>query len=255
MKLIQVNAWLGRLNAPLARFIRAQQPDIVCMQETFAPNPEVIKAFANQYNFVNEIVEAGHFSHKFFTPAWGFTMGGTVINVGNLILSKYPLDNRRSFHTYNHYYVRRQSSDALPNTRVWHACTVQLPKDKTLSIANYQGYLAGANAKGDNTTVQTMQKVRGVLASLARPLIFSGDLNVSTDSPALDTLSDLGLKNLTLAYKVTTTLSSAHRAPDKDRSSVACDYIFVSNEVRVLDFRVSDELVSDHKALILEFDI
>jgi endonuclease/exonuclease/phosphatase family metal-dependent hydrolase len=48
-------------------------------------------------------------------------------------------------------------------------------------------------------------------------------------------------------------LSSVHRADI--RNKVACDYVFTSTDIKIINFGVSDTLVSDHKALILEFEI
>ncbi len=87
------------------------------------------------------------------------------------------------------------------------------------------------------------------------PLIFCGDLNVKPSSPSLKPLNSLGLRNLTTEHHVSTTLSAVHRAPEADRLSVAVDYIFVSPEIKVQNFQVSEELLSDHKALILEFEV
>ncbi len=132
--------------------------------------PQVL--FQDQYGFVDEVVQAGEFSHSLFVPAWGFKMDNSTIDAGNLILSKYSLSDLKSFHTHNHYHVKEQSNRSLSNTRVWQACTVKLPGGKTLSVANYQGYVTGTDPNGDDVTTETMEKVRGGLASLSRAADF-----------------------------------------------------------------------------------
>ncbi len=256
VKLIQVNGWCGRLNGPLSRFIHHQEPDIICIQEAFAPNTTaLVGAFSDQYGYIDEIINVGEFPYNFFAPAWGFEMVGKTIEFGNVILSKFPISDQQSFHTFNRYHVRGKLEDVLKNARIWQACTITLPNSKKLSVANHQAYLSGANPLGDNVSVKAMKKVRDGLAALPHPLIFCGDLNVSPKSPALQVLNELGLKNLTVEHGVQTTLSSAHRASQQDRESVICDYIFVSEDVQVQHFTVSDDAVSDHKALVLEFDM
>lgn len=254
MKIIQINGWLGRLNAPLARFISEQQADFVCLQEVFAPKTSGMEVFIDQYTFTDELIQQGNFTHNFFVSAWGFEMGGETIDVGNIILSKYPLSQQISFHTHGKYHIK-STTHAIRNTRVWQTCQAALPNGKTLTVSNYQGYLTGASPLGDEVTIQTLEKVREALARLPQPLIFCGDLNITPQSKPIRVLDQLGLTNLTKDYKVQTTLSAAHRAPENDRNSVPCDYIFVSKDVQVNDFRVSEELISDHKALILEFNI
>jgi exonuclease III len=41
MKLVQVNVWMGRLTPTLIKFIKDEQPDIICMQEVFVSPVEV----------------------------------------------------------------------------------------------------------------------------------------------------------------------------------------------------------------------
>lgn len=257
MKLIQINGWLGRLNGPLARFIEEESPDIVCLQETFAPGTKVLPSFKDQYGYIDELIEFGGFKDLFFAPSWAFELGGETIETGLTILSKYKLSDKKHFHTSGEYAVRTLANypaEGAMNARVFQSCTAKLP-NAGLYVANHQGYLAGTHARGNETSAEMMKKVRDALAGLPHPLIFCGDLNVGPNTPTLDVLNDLNLRNLTLESGVKTTLSSAHRAPTQDRSSVICDYIFVSKDIKVSKFSVSEEIVSDHKALILEFEI
>jgi endonuclease/exonuclease/phosphatase (EEP) superfamily protein YafD len=94
-----------------------------------------------------------------------------------------------------------------------------------------------------------MQLVKSKLEKLPQPLIFAGDLNVRTESPAMREWDGF-LDDLTAQYSVTTTLSVLGKVTD-----VPCDHILVSEGVKVSSFHVADDLVSDHNALILEFDI
>lgn len=256
MKIIQINAWCGKLNAPLRDLIAKESADIVCMQEAFAPDTKSWSVFKDQYGFVNEVLEAGGFNHTFFAPAWGFTMIGSVIDLGNIILSKFPLLAQESFHTNDHYRIAKHYKDlSMGNIRVWQACTVNLPTGKTLSVANYQGYWTGLNPLGDETTIETMKKVRDAVAQLPKPLIFCGDFNITPNSPGMRLLEDLGLTSLTEKYGVKTTLSPVHRAPKNAIESVACDYILASDDISIKSFEVSEQVVSDHKALVMEFEV
>lgn len=253
MRILQVNGWLGRLNTPLGELIAQESADIVCLQEAFAPNSKPLNNFIDQYTYVDELIEMGKFAHSFFSPAWGFEMAGEIIQEGNIILSKYPLSDTQSFHTYDSYYIKTPADSRRINARVWQSCTVQTPGNKKLTVANYQGYLPASDPIGDETTIMTMKKVAAALVKLPKPLIFCTDLNISIKSPAYKAIGGAGLRNLTAENNVRTTLSEVHRAPN--RNSVVCDYIFCSDEVQVKNFRLSDKIVSDHKALILDFDI
>jgi endonuclease/exonuclease/phosphatase (EEP) superfamily protein YafD len=94
-----------------------------------------------------------------------------------------------------------------------------------------------------------MQSVKTMLQKLPTPLIFAGDLNVKSESPVMRVFDDF-LEDLTATHNVGTTLSVLGKVTD-----VACDHILISDDVLVTDFRVADDLISDHKALVMEFEI
>ena len=71
-------------------------------------------------------------------------------------------------------------------------------------------------------------------------------LLVILSNPSNDKTS---LINHTRENQIKTTLSQLSRVP----VDVACDYIFTSRDINIKKFSVSDVLVSDHKALILDF--
>jgi endonuclease/exonuclease/phosphatase family metal-dependent hydrolase len=254
MKIIQINGWLGRLNGPLARFIAKESPDIICLQEALRPNGNDLPPLSDQYRYVDEIQATAKMTELFFTPAWGFKMAGITIDVGLAILSKFNLSDKQQFHVSNSYFVAEITQDYQRNTRVFQSASVQCG-DRKISVANHQGYLAGEHASGDEVSAKLMEKVNRALSSLPHPLIFCGDLNVGPDTPTMAVLNSLGLRNLVAETETKTTLSSMHRAPEPDRLSVVCDYILISPDVKAKNFVVSEEIVSDHKALILEFDI
>jgi endonuclease/exonuclease/phosphatase family metal-dependent hydrolase len=79
------------------------------------------------------------------------------------------------------------------------------------------------------------------------PLVLCGDLNITTESPALRVF-DGWLDDLIRAQpNITTTLTRVN--VDRD---VVCDHVLVSDDVIVDDFKVSNALISDHYPLILQ---
>lgn len=255
MRVICVNGWLGRLNSPLANFVKQEKPDIVCLQEAFAPKTKSPYNFHDQYAYIDELIKVGSFKYWLFSPSWAFEMGGAIIQVGNIILSKHPLLHSTELHAYGKYSIKDSDDNQRTNIRVLQTCRVELPGDKKLSLANYQGYLPGADPIGNEISVSTIQKVAGSVRQLLTPLIFCADLNITKESPAFGPIKQLNLRNLIDENNIKTTLSPVHRAPKKDRDSVACDFIFISADVKVNNFQVPETIVSDHKPMILDFDI
>lgn len=135
---------------------------------------------------------------------------------------------------------------------------VQLGREiKKVIIANHHAYIHVGDPLtshlGSSESLNLLQKVADNLRPFTESLIFCGDLNISKESPNLKPIAELGLRNLTIENNVPTTLSKVHHADVRD--TVACDYILCSQNIEVKNFSVSDKIVSDHRALILEFEI
>ena len=61
------------------------------------------------------------------------------------------------------------------------------------------------------------------------------------------------MSNLIDEYNIKTTRPTFNDGLDK--GDLVCDYIFVNNKIKVNDFKVLDNNVSDHLPLLLDFDI
>jgi len=100
------------------------------------------------------------------------------------------------------------------------------------------------NQFGDEESVEAFRNVAKVVQKYNHdPLVMCGDLNVVHQAPAMRELDFL--RDLTNEYGVANTLSGI-----KYDGLVACDHILVNDLVKVENFAVRDELVSDHKALV-----
>lgn len=96
-----------------------------------------------------------------------------------------------------------------------------------------------------------MHKTKLSLEKVTGPLILCGDLNVNPTSATLRDLDSLNLKNLTVDFGLTTTLSSAHRL----NRDLVSDYILVSPTLAVASFYMPEMMVSDHNALVVMIDV
>lgn len=82
------------------------------------------------------------------------------------------------------------------------------------------------------------------------PKILSGDFNLLPDTESIKIIENSGMRNLVKEYSVTSTRTPVYTKPLK-----FADYIFVSPEIKVNDFRVLPDVVSDHSPLLLDFDL
>lgn len=249
MKLIQLNIWQGRLLGQALKFLEREQPDFVCLQEVYsAPSrPDLFDVFRH-FGTLEAIKAALPNYDCYFSPTYDVRVLGETVRYGNAILSKFPLRDQETFFISGEHKTIETFQQI--NVRNLQRVRVEFDENRSFSLINHQGFW-DANPLGNEQSVEKMRHVAGIVGETERPIIFCGDLNISPASPALRVFDKLKLRNLTVERGVTTTLSSVHRAG----VGVVCDYIFSSPEIAVRDFGVSEELISDHKAMGIEFDV
>jgi endonuclease/exonuclease/phosphatase family metal-dependent hydrolase len=246
VKIIQANAWMGNLMSSLLTFLKQEQPDIICCQEIFS-TPQSLLFFANHqiHGRLSEL-----FAYQFFAPSLSFDVAGSEVQLGNAVYSRWPLENQRTYFTAGAYAPGQTASNLNVNIRNIQLCTIKLPGKQPLTVANHHGYW-DPDPDGNEHTLASMKQAADQLASAEKPLIVCGDFNVHPGAAAMHEFDRLKLHNLTVEYGLDTTLSSASRVT----RPVACDYILASDEVHVSSFKAASELVSDHKALVMEFEL
>lgn len=247
MKIIQLNIWQGKIGRPIADFLKAQTPDIVCMQEV---NDLKGGEAGGPFATLDEIKEWAGFTHVVMAPTYGYRYMRRTSNMGNAILSRSPAADHEVVFINDAYHDDFDFAEDDYNIRNMQICRFDLDEGKHLTVVNHHSFHI-IDPKGNQQSVKAMQKVVDQLSRLDGPLLLCGDFNVNPESAALQVLSQTRLRNLTLEYDVDSTLSRLHKV----NHPVVCDYIFASPEIKVKKFEAVDPLISDHKALILEFEV
>jgi endonuclease/exonuclease/phosphatase family metal-dependent hydrolase len=249
MKIIQLNCWGGHLLNPILKFIEDEKPDIFCCQEVFRTSGE-LNPFFGFFQSFDKIKAAGEFTDSLYSPTWGGQAFGVHVDFGNAIFSKFQLSKPETIYIDSQYEAQQQALKFKSNIRNLQLCRVDSLNG--LVVANHHGFY-NQNPLGTEESLRSSQRLAARLAKVKGPLIFCGDLNLSPDSPALEPIDKLGLKNWTRDSHLSSTLSQVHDVSHK--VEVACDYILSSQDIKVDSFKISDHLVSDHRALILEFSL
>jgi endonuclease/exonuclease/phosphatase (EEP) superfamily protein YafD len=126
---------------------------------------------------------------------------------------------------------------------------VQVETRSNFHLINHHGYHVEGSKEGNAETLKQMQAIKKYISGLKGPVIMSGDFNLSPNSESIKVFDDV-LVNLSREQSIVTTRNELSSRPVE-----VCDYIFVSTDVKVTSFSVSESIVSDHRALILEFEI
>jgi endonuclease/exonuclease/phosphatase family metal-dependent hydrolase len=248
MKLITLNTWQGRISRNFGPFFKAQQADIICLQELHSSN-QPITNWLDTFKILETINQASALDNQYYSPTFSYSVMGVEVQFGNGILSRYSLNNKRTAFTHSQYTKLAQASDDVHNTRNAQIVTVHSPSGD-LTIVNTHAHWE-TNPMGSDLSGRRLAKLSKALEEVQGPMIVAGDFNLKSETAAIqDFQKGLNLKNLTEEYGITNTLNNLV-TPHK----VACDYIFINDSIDVTDFRLNETLLSDHKALILDFDI
>lgn len=84
--------------------------------------------------------------------------------------------------------------------------------------------------------------------------VLCGDFNLLPQTKSIAMLEGR-MRNLIKEYNIKTTRSKLNPYHGTPTEQHFADYVFVSEDIKVLDFKVPEAEVSDHLPMILEFEI
>lgn len=169
------------------------------------------------------------------------------MDYGNAILGMMPFTSNKTVFTRGEYMRNFDIDKNDGNVRNLQVATVDV-KGKPLYILNHHGYWLLRNKAGDEETLRATRIIAKTIQQLSGPIILCGDFNLAPTSESIGIINDL-LSNLSVVNKLSRTYTQLSPVNE------VCDYIFVNGEIKVKSFKMSDELVSDHKALVMEFSL
>jgi endonuclease/exonuclease/phosphatase family metal-dependent hydrolase len=244
LRIIQANIWQGKLGLQIIDFLKEQQPDFVCMQEVNdLPGRAGYKFFAT----LEELQQADGFGHSFLSATYNSRYMERKLRYGNAILSRLPLTATETIFTHGEFIENFDITKDDGNIRNVQHVSVEVD-DKTLHILNHHGFRIPETKAGNEDTMRSMRIIADIVAKLDGPVILCGDFNLAPDSKSIGIIN-AKLRNLSIENGLTRTYT------DLSIVDAVCDYIFVNDQVKVQRFEMSEALISDHKALILDFEI
>lgn len=84
------------------------------------------------------------------------------------------------------------------------------------------------------------------------PKILVGDFNLLPNTESIRAIESAGMRNLVKEYSITSTRTDLY--DEKSKWSFS-DYIFVSQEIKITEFKVLPDVISDHSPLYLDFEL
>ena len=269
MRLISINAWAGNLSEALTDYVRDTHPDILLLQEvTWAVDPPPDQVFFRDHGFdlrqQTDLFAAlcrllpDH--QGYFCPS---SQGDVIDDDDRAYRSRFGI---ASF-VHRDLAVIGQVQDFVHGAYIGSGWGTP-PVPRSMHVLRLAGAKGGRpflvahthglrDPSGKHDTPERMAQAERILALIARlreaddPVVFGGDLNLLPDSRTFDMLAEVGLTDLVTTRGFTDTRTRLYEKPQR-----YADYLLVTPEVTVTDFDVPAEpLVSDHRPLVLDFEV
>lgn len=241
MKLITLNIWGGYIKKPLIEFFKTySQVDIFCLQEVYH---EALKAISTDsrevcLNIFSEIKQVLPEHNAFFSP-----IVNNVFGLGSLI--------HKSIEVLDEGSINIHDNPDYPGYGPTHPRTFQWlkikNKDQIYYVLNVHGLWNGLGKNDSPERILQSKRIKEFANSLHFPKIICGDFNLRPGTKSLKIIAQ-GMTNLVDEYKVQSTRTSFYPKPEK-----FADYIFTSPEIKVDNFYVMPNEVSDHSPLFLDY--
>lgn len=243
MKLVQLNIWGGRLERQVEGFFAAEQADIICLQEAISFESEDSGFFAT----VENIQRTTKLTNSCVAPVFTFDYQNHDARFGNCILSRYPI--KKSEIIFTNLEHKEKFQFGRDSTNVRNFIHVVIEKDgEEFNVLTHHGFHVPDHKNGTPETLRQMQQLADYITGLSGPVILTGDFNLAPQSESLELLNHQ-LRNLSTEHRLKTTRNSLTHKTE------VCDYIFVNDAVKVVNFSASEAVISDHKALLLDFSV
>lgn len=244
MRLICLNILAGKYKKELLSFIHENKDscDIFCFQEVFhkgkSTRPIMTGAEMNIFNEISEVLK----DHTGYFSAHQDEEEGLAIF------------HRKDLNIIEHgeVFVHKFKNAMINNHGRELGRQVQYIKytegENIYNLLNFHGLWDKQGKIDTPERIAQSQKIIEFVSRLEGKVILASDLNYVPEMESLKILENHGLINLIKEHDIQSTRSSLYNGLVK-----YADYIFISSDVIVNEFKVLHDTVSDHLPLYVEY--
>lgn len=244
MKIISLNIWGGKIWKELSRFLKKYNDvDIFLLQEVFHGATDITAWDETDRKEVFKEISQLLPNHRgYYAPAesdeWGLALFAkktlSIQEHGDIFV--YGKKNSM---------VRKDASTLGKNLQYLKISY----GDKNYTIMNFHGLWNGRGKRDTPERIEQSKRIIDFIKTLPHDIILCGDFNLRPDTESLKMIEkELGLINLISRHGIISTRTSLYKKSEK-----FADYALISPSIKVKDFKILPDEVSDHAALFLEF--
>lgn len=249
MKVISLNAWGGRMSGPLKNFFekRMNDIDVFCLQEVYHnAKDKLIDEWWNDGNIDDQLFEN---IEKMLTNHTGFFYPHFIDFWGLSIFIKKQISILKEGDFFVHQTRSMEIAKKGGTSKNVQYVSFEY-NGKKINIVNFHGLWNGKGKGDSDSRIKQSKNIVKFLESLSGEIIFCGDFNLKNDTESLKIIEEFGLKNLIKEYNIISTRTSLYTKEER-----FADYVFISGGIKINDFQVLPDEVSDHNPIYLDFDL
>lgn len=245
MKLITLNTWGGRVKEPFVEFIeKYRDVDIFCFQEVYDKSEEILgeEYPDSNHNLFIELTDLLPNHNGFFRPALHGVYGIAIFIKKDYLVSD---EGEILIHARNQDGVMNDGHHDRNMQWIKFSCD-----GRAYTVFNVHGLWNGKGKDDTQERISQSKIIKECINGTPDPKILCGDFNLNPETESVVIL-EKGMNNLVKDYAISTTRTNIYFAKPGKTEKFA-DYIFTSPDIRVKNFAVLPDEVSDHAALFLE---
>lgn len=248
IKILTINVWFGgKIWDPLLEFIKKENPDIVAMQEVYNGKDT---SFPKNYRSFSELKKNLDFEYAIFAPEFIDERKIGDVEIGNAIFSKLPIIKQKiSFYDgiYGKYNKKKRVDFSIfPSNLQEVDITVRSIIIHLFNTHGVWGFDGEDNKKRLIMSNKIVEEIKG-----KKRTILAGDFNVNTNTKTIQNIENHMINVFNNELKTTFNMK---RKKEKFANSVV-DMIFVSPDIKVLDYYCPQVDISDHLPLVVVLEI
>ena len=250
MKLISLNTWGGRELEPLLRFFGAHKndTDIFCLQEVRNCDQKIVDDNHPSEKWCGPLFEKISDELKDFTGSFAyFDDDPNRMSLATFVRRTLPVKTIEDFIVYAPKELKEIGGTVFSPRKLQY-----LTLDGGLLIANYHGLWDTGPKTDTEDRVNQSKVIKVFLDKRNGPKILCGDFNLFPETKSLKILEN-GMRNLIKDYQIASTRTPLYRHYENPDEPNFADYILASSDIKVIDFKVLPDAVSDHSPLFLDF--